>query len=598
MGDSQGWLAEHDLADTRVVRVTEEEVQQATAERTTPQIPSGGLKASFKRFGEIFGLGGHSVLRRSTRRDRSKSVSSTSASISTSVWDGKSEPSRSRGASRQASIIKKRSSITYSSKLGPSGTEDLPVALEQSDTDANALLSHAMALKRKLTNAKAARDAHEAALSVSTSSAPPTDYFPSLQSPRQNPCLGRSVSGESIHSNPREGPYGGRRQSVGSHLQPPTHLVQRRVSTGAPEATSRSSSTNGSTSSAKVSRPSLSSVSSRPWSNSSLMPAPSQTGSDVEGKISGSLRSVWNKFRSGSRTPAATVSPRPQRSNSRIAHLLAAEDDNPRQKRSPRSTRRASAEYVVFSPKSSTSRPSSQDTESDLQPSLMPADLDAKILAAVATAGRSDNVGSRRLPDRNIYPEEVISDSSDSLSDDFDDEEDYGEALSPLDQDNTTQPSSFGTHQPLMWSDQARGWHASPKLATDPLGRVFFRHQYSRQQSESGSSIAAAASADTSDLGQDITPKAIARISLKDLSDDLPIDNEPKPHLSRDGSISKDISTILPPSSPGPISEVNNALGHMADDENDDEGEEEVMIKPRSRLRRSTNPGKDSKAMF
>ena len=609
LGDSQGWLAEHDLADTRVVHVTEEEVQHATAIRTAPQIPSGGLKASFKRFGDIFGLGGHNLLRRSTRRDRSKSVSSTTASISTSAWDGRSEPSRSRGASRQASIVKKKSSTSYSTKSGHPGSEDLPSPTEQQDMDSNALVSHAMALKRKLVNAKAARDAHEAALSISCSSAADSAPSPYSTSPRPNHNLSRSVSGESSHSNlpdDSSSRYGGRRQSVGSHLQPPIQTIQRRVSTGAQESSSRSTSTGssgglggggGGGGAVKSSRPSLPLAPTRPGSYGSAVKSPI-AGSDTEGKITGGLRNVWKKLRSGSRTPAALPSPRNERLDSRAnVSLPAGGDATDRASRSG-STRSTSAEYPVSSTVASSPR-ASQDAETEAHLNLLPSDLDAQMMAmvaAAAAAARNDSQHTYEAKQRPIYPEEVVSDSSDSLSD-FDDEEDYGEALSPTEQDNITQPSSFGTQQPLMWSDPVQGWHTSPKLVADPLGR-FFRQQHSRRESESGSSSMAANLADTSDSAQDLTPKAITRVSLGDISYDRASDNDVvddvRPFLSRDGSISKEVSAKVSPSTPIRLSEVSHALGHMADDENDDDEEEEVMIKPRSRLRRATDTSKES----
>ena len=185
MGDSQGWLEEHDLAETGVVRVTEEEVQHATAERTSSTVPEGGFKASVKRFGEIFGFSGKGLLRQSNRRDRSKSVSSTSASIATtSGWEGISEASRSRGASRQASMAKRR----------PSG-RTISHPQDGDSTYIDSFANHAAALKQKLINTKAAQAALE-----SNNSSPVIPQF----TPGKGNALSRSVSGESRVSDPRD----------------------------------------------------------------------------------------------------------------------------------------------------------------------------------------------------------------------------------------------------------------------------------------------------------------------------------------------------------------------------------------------------------
>lgn len=669
--NSTNWLKDHDLAETRVVSVTEEEVEHATAERTEPKVPSG-LKASLKRFGDIFGIGGQTFLRKTARRDRSKSVSSTSASITTSAWDGRSESAASRTASRQASIVKKKPSSHSTRMVGSGGSEELPqpTLVEHQEMDSGALMSHASALKRKLANAKAAREAHEAALSVSSSSPPETAAdrhrlaFDAGQGQRDP--LARSVSGESTGSASHEGsqPTASRRQSLGLLLQPPA-MMQRRVSTGTTEAQQRASKAASST--LTLSSHSASSTSARPSMSASSRPASqysvSKVDSDHEGQLTGRIKSMWNKLRSGSRTPASrqpsefgtpkrdvllqlsrentaasTAAPAPMTraysaKSAAPAPAPAKRADSSSHRKipsaqSPGSTRRPSVENLIFSPTSSESRPSSQDTDPEARPPFLPTEghakqIEARLAAAEAKAqaarGRTalppavSGVAAFRASGgaaRNL-PEDVVSDSSDSSLDDFDEDDDYGEAISPLEQEdfggNVTQPSSYSQPPPpLMWSDASGGWHTGPGASTDPLGR-FLRQQPSRANSESGSS---SANITATAVEREVTPRATNRISLVSVPDGLRQERERlktpepayrhsssrssssnglRPPMSRDGSVDKLRTARLPaPPSPGRLSDMGLA-GNVADDENDDDEEEEVMIKPRSRLRRGTN---------
>jgi hypothetical protein len=194
---------------------------------------------------------------------------------------------------------------------------------------------------------------------------------------------------------------------------------------------------------------------------------------------------------------------------------------------------------------------------------------------------------------RAIQSEDVITDSSDDLSDDFEDDDDYGNAISPMEHDDNTQPSSLGVTQPLMWSDPQNGWRATPQLQADPLGRFFRLQQQPQEMSQQSSLSVLRPNADAQVI--DTTPRAVKHATVEYPSDSvvqLQEREQIRPPLSRDGSIHKDYSAKVPAPSPSRLlqSKMGHA-GHVADDENDDgdEDEEEVMIKPRSRLRRTTN---------
>lgn len=610
LGDSQTWLAEHDLADTGVVHVTEEEVQHATAARTSATVPAGGLKASFRRFGEMFGQG----LRRSIRRerDRSKSISSTSASIATnSNWgDGRSEPSGSRVASRQASLVKKKPSRALSSTGTMSGTDDTN-GQDSKELDSN-LVSHAMALKRKLTSAKAAQNAREAAtVPSSPSQRQPSDAF--LQAPQNQHhphnllhlnSLSRSFSGESTLSRQREASLT-RQRSTGGNLQLPIN-PQRRMSAnaidGLPAPASPSSLAPPGN---RSGRPSTSSNHSQTWSNASSLTSPG-TGSDTEGRLIGGLRNAWAKLRSGSRTPAAASTPRSTRSRRGTQAALAAV-----QGRNLGNDGLSMRPIDTITDKREVNRVTVQDSllACPTTPEQRSASFDALGHAAAmddqqAPIARFSASAPYHPPiprGSAVYAaEHSSSDSSESMSDSFDEDEgDYGEALSPLDHDDTTQPSSFGTHQPLMWSDQAQGWRTNPALAGDPLGQFFLRQPPRATPPEPATS---SASANTTMTKED-TPRAIHKLSLSNASDDVDRERAKSsrspslhPPPSRDGSIYKDYTARIPPPSPGRLSDVCH--GEVADDENgDSDEEEEVMIKPRSRLRRGTNTSSNGALM-
>lgn len=599
--NSQGWLQEHDLARRGLVEVTQEEVQQATAERTKPQVPQSGLKAAWKRFGETFGFGSH-ALRQSTatRRDRSKSFSSTSASMTTaSGWDGRSDASRA--ASRQASIIKRKpSTISHAA-----ASEEPPVVPEEQDLDRN-LLSHAAALKRKLTNAKAALAAQDA-LSTSPPEDMPTkpyEHYRSTYLNQQQHALSRSLSGESSEPVDQQAKTEAkRRQSLGHLLQPPSAL-QRRVSSGASDASGPYNAPPNTGTRANISRPSLSSVSSRP----------SQSEVDGESQRSGGFRNFLNKLRSGSRTPAALPSPNKAPPTRHLTTSTVPSSDTSSEPakpigvnlQSPGSTRRASAEYIIFSPTTSNSRPSSQDTDADARPPFQIQATSTKDTVSTATV---EGVS------RGLH-EEAVSDSSESLSDFDDDEEELPEAGSPaeypnagdLSQGDMSQPSSYGhPGGPVMWSNATEGWKFNPGMPTDPLGR-YLRQQQHQSPEELTSQLSPVADLSASQVTEhtlrpdESDALAIsARSSCADQSDQddpgfrkplfktdympqsTPIEPRRMPSLFRDGSFNR--SNVTKSSSPSPARLTRNI---PALDDDDEEGEE-VMIKLKSRMRRATN---------
>ena len=585
-----------------MVSVTEEEVQHATAERTAPQVPTG-LKASFKRFGDLFGFSGQSFLRKSTasRRNRSKSVSSTSASITTasaSAWDGRSEPSASRAASRQASIVKKPSR-THT----VNDTHDTSVTIESNDS--NALVSHAIALKRKLANAKAARDAHEAAISVSSSSPPDRlDVHPRNGSGGStSDKLSRSLS--SSDSGPASAScHGFDRNS--DLLQAPA-TMKRRVSLGTdyfshPNASApqvRQSASSSSDSKPNSARPSLSSGSSRPVS---YISGPS-TDNEAEGNLTGRIKNMWQTIRSGSRTPAARQSrsaattpgttrgvPALQPLSPAAPSVRRSQPDQPNLvqiatrealpegsvSRSPGSTRRASMECLVFSPTSSASRPSSQDTEPESRPPLAVSDINAKLTATkLGSPPHHPAFAHPRIPTGAAFPvglpEAAISDSSDSsLSDDDSDDDDYGEAISPsaFGGDNLGSPSS---PQPIMWADNANGWHTNnAAMSADGAAMLFASTEPSPAEDL------------TSQHQASRLPPLRLNASTSSRHAATSVLTVPLPSPVRLSSPTRPIATV--------------GAGNTADDENDDEEEEEVMIKPRSRFRRGTNASQGGSA--
>lgn len=604
MENSQSWLQEHDLGRQGVVQVTKEEVQQATAQRTKPQPPASGLKAALKRFGETFGFGGNALKRTNTLRDRRPSVSSTSASITTaSAWEGRSDASRA--ASRQASIVKKKPSNT-STLTAPS--DEMPPPLEGRELDTN-LLSHAMALKRKLTTAKAAQVAHEAAShegNVSVSSDSPPEEMPTKPHEHYRSSflhqhfLSRSLSGDSSNEPKKQEakPSNGRRQSVG-HLLPPNTSLQRRVSSGA-----------GSEASGIVPP----SPDSRQGRLGSAGKGSSHVDKDADGAFGGSFRRIWTKMRSGSRTPAAASALSPSRpvAHKQAADAIGASTEHtaavPPAIHSPGSTRRASAEYIIFSPTTSISRPSSQDT-----------DVDARAVQSVSQSKESEAVPSMgQIAASAMQGSAVVepgSDSSESLSD-FDEEEDENvgtEALSPMESalaGDSSQPSSY-SHQggPVLWANAAEGWKFNPEIPADPLGRFLRQQRQHRAASDSEHSDTPSPGQERNILVQSEPPRLTTSIhaSPEDSRTLDPVDNDDerrplfksdyippsspypevkrKPTLSRDGSIQKDLKTKPPPPSPARLTHI----GHAADEGDDDEEEEEVMIKPKSRFRRATN---------
>lgn len=585
-----------------MVSVTKEEVEHATAERTEPQIPTG-LKGRFKRFGEMFGWTGQPFLRKSiSRRDRSKSVSSTSASVTTasaSAWDGRSEPSASRAASRQASIVKKKSNVRTA--------DDFPVPAQEEVVDQNALLSHASMLKRKLANAKAAREAHETALSVSTTS--PTERLDVHNRDRggvPHDQLSRSLSSSDSGAGSREGSSSAHAQTFGSQLLQAPAMIKRRVSLGTdyfthPNASApqvQQSKSSSSESRPASARPSLSSGSSRPVSQIS------GPGTDTEGEklVTGRISGFWQKLRSGSRTPAARQSqsaattPGTARGPSAGLQPLAmsttskpdllhsttreTQPDNSAGQ-SPGSTRRASIEFPIFSPISSASRPSSQDTEPDARPPLAVADIDAKLTAARLASSPSnqgltapDRFGTSApsSPFNMSLPETALSDSSDSsLSDDDSDIEDYGEAISPSAY-GTTDAFSAGSSppQPLMWSDNATGWHTNNANLDSALATAHASY---------GTPIRPQSSA------RYVAPLRLEQSQTQSMSSRRPSAAGLKVPLPSPSRFTSPVRTA-----------VAGETGHAADDENDEEEEEEVMIKPRSRIRRGTNASQGGSA--
>lgn len=587
-----------------MVEVTQEEVQQATAERTKPQAPASGLKAALKRFGETFGFGGNALGRSSSRRDRSKSVSSTSASMTTaSGWDGRSDASRA--ASRQASIVKKKPSTVSNA----TDSEPMAVTIEGQELEPN-LLSHAAALKRKLTNAKAAQVANDIVSTSPPEDMPtkPSEHYRSAYVHQHQQALSRSLSGESSEPTEQHGKAEAKRpQSLGHLLQPPTAL-QRRISSGGSDASGPYLPPSSGSSRVNVSRPSLSSLSSR---------AP-QAGADEEVSTrGGGFRNLWNKIRSGSRTPAAMPSPSrvtpPVRQST--ASTIPSSDTSSEPAlpagvnvRSPGSTRRASAEYIIFSPTTSVSRPSSQDTDADSHPAFQDHATATKDTVSTATIEGQSTFGISRG-----MPEEAVSDSSESLSDFDDDDDDLGEAVSPSDCQNVaevSQPSSYShAGGPVMWSNAAEGWKFNPEMPSDPLGR------YLRQQQDQApgtlSDVALLPSPGQSDGQQDETPKpdpVAALTSSRPASPAVhesdedefrkplfktdyiplstPVESRRRPNFFRDGSIpGTDGRNKSASPSPARIAARNTA---PIDDDDDEEGEE-VMIKPKSRLRRATN---------
>lgn len=678
--------------------MTEEEVQHATAERTAPLAPQqGGLRASFKRFGEIFGFGQHNLLRRSVRRDRSKSVSSTSASVTTaSAIDGRSEYSESRPTSRHPSIVKKKPS-TYSSRSAAgggggadfstegtgsssvnnshTGSSGLPTAVEHQELDQTAFVaSHASALKRKLVNAKAAREAHDAAtLSASTGSSPPQNYSAALQPPAP-PNLFRSLSGASAESR---SPHS-RRASISTHLQPPPRNHHRSVSSGASDAGSYASPahadspirTQGSSQAhldtGKESRPSLSSTASRP----SFKGSSSGAGSDNESKLATGLRNVWNKLRSGSRTPAAsprgkTVAlPREMTAVPLSSGQGQTRSLDPRAPNAANEGERARKDPPTLQSQRA-SRQSSYGADTEGEPTGKRPQPSGIVRASgldgtTRLARQADSMETSKMEGEPRSDDNLITDSSDDLSDDFEEEDDYGEALSPMEggmgspAENTTQPSSLGTQQPLAWSDAEHGWLSSPALMSnmDPISALFPTQQQvqsssasrgasrSRHQSQSGSgssspahfSSSARGSDSHAELGNDATPRAPGKLSItssidQDAGRRSPYSNRPladgeiplvfKSDLerplppSRENSAYRDYANKVAPPSPGARfisgyfrtssrgasagATAPDAAAAESDDDNDEDDEEgqEVMIKPRARLRRDTNASND-----
>jgi hypothetical protein len=112
LSDVSAWLRDTDPSrdDMVIVNLTREDVQQATASRQ--RSPGGsGIRASIRRAIERFGIGGG---RKSEMggRQRSKSVSSATASVCTSVPEGGTESvpnTASRPPTRQPSIAGARS---------------------------------------------------------------------------------------------------------------------------------------------------------------------------------------------------------------------------------------------------------------------------------------------------------------------------------------------------------------------------------------------------------------------------------------------------------------------------------------------------------
>lgn len=596
-------MQEHDLARRGVVEVTQEEVQQATAERTKPQAPASGLKAALKRFGETFGFGGNALRRSSSRRDRSKSVSSTSASMTTaSGWDGRSDASRA--ASRQASIVKKKPSTVSNateSEAGAGAVED-----EELSPD---LLNHAAALKRKLATAKAAQTPHDGSTRSLDEDMPtrPSEHYRSSYANQQQQALSRSLSGESSEPADQQVKVEAkRRQSLGHLLQPPAPL-QRRISSGGSDASGPYAAPSNVSSRGNISRPSLSSLSSRP----------SQADTDPEGIRGGGFRNLWHKFRSGSRTPAALPSPsritppvRQTTSSTIPSSETSSEPALPAglNVRSPGSTRHPSAEYIIFSPATSGSRPSSQDTDADSHPAFQLQATATKDTVSTATIEGQSTFGMSRG-----VPEEAVSDSSESLSDFDDDVDELGGAISPEERQNAgegSQPSSYGHHNgPVMWSNAAEGWKFNPEMPSDPLGRYLRQQQHqspeSLKEEISHSEIQPnnentpkpnntrnilAASLPNSPSGEDSEDEGARKPLFKTdfIPLSTPIESRRRPnYFFKDGSIPPPDYPVKS-ASPSPARLSVRSNPPAIDDDDDEEGEE-VMIKPKSRLRRATN---------
>lgn len=591
LGDSQGWLAEHDLAETRVVRVTEDEVKRATSERTASTIPSGGLKASIKRFGEMFGIGGQGFLRKSTRRDRSKSVSSTSASITTaSAWDGVSEASRSRGASRQASIVKKKPSVR-STRTYSGDAEEMEPAIEHQEMDTGALFAHAAALKRKLTYTKAAQNQRESALS--TSSSPPSHASPMHFAHAHSTLptvLARSLSGDSHESHSMAGQ---RLPQVGSsvyasHLLPPVQMARRSSATASDISSSSGLNLSTVMGDRSVSTPSRQSAStnqnSRRASHILSQSVDNNAGSDAEKKHFGGLRNAWNKLRSGSRTPAANATPvtakRPgffPSQSARPAPRTSVEND--------RTEGFSTAANVHGYPL----------TDVQQAPKVPPKS------AAVPTIDQIQQIKGGVSTGIPLAIEDSSSDSTDSHSDNFEDDDDeYGEVFSPVEAGEVTQPSSVGATGPLLWAD-ANGWQASSALtAADPLSKFLERNSADVVHVRHPSDTFETARPTSSSREDETTPRAGHKLSLRGPADQQKRGRHPnteatsappgRPPISRDGSLQKDYTTRVA-ASPARMSAKATAAAYVADDENedDDDEEKEVMIKPRSRARRGTD---------
>lgn len=580
-------------------------MQQATAERTKPQAPQSGLKAAWKRFGETFGFRANAIQQASSaaRRDRSKSFSSTSASMTTaSAWDARSDASRA--ASRQASIVKKKPSTVSNAPT----SEEMDMPVEGNELDVH-LLSHAAALKKKLTNAKAAQASNDGLSTSPPEDMPtrPSEHYRSTYATQQQQALSRSLSGESSErANPQMKVETKRRQSLGHLLQPPVAL-QRRVSSGGSDASGPYAAPSHVGSAASVSRPSTSSASSRP----------AQADADHESQRVGGFRSFFNKLRSGSRTPAAMPSPTRAPATRQAASRVPSSDASSEPRlptgvnvQSPGSTRRASAEYLIFSPTTSNSRPSSQDTDAEARPPFQAQATTTKDTGSTATLEGQSAFGLSRG-----VLEQAVSDSSESLSD-FDDDDDLdddlGEALSPaegLQNSEVSQPSSYGQHGgPVMWSNAAEGWKFNPEMPSDPLGR--YLRQQQREMPETGDSQTSP-ELQSHSRAVDKTPRAPAanilaasgQSSRADRSDDddpstrqplfksdyvplsTPVEPRRRPGFFRDGSISQSYSAKS--TSPSPARMTRNNIPVL--DNDDDEEGEEVMIKPKSRLRRPTN---------
>jgi serine/threonine protein kinase len=136
LDDVSAWLRDTDPTrdDMVIVNLTAEDVQKATASRQRTAGGSG-IRASIRRAIAKIGLGGGGA--RTTeldRRPRSKSVSSATGSVCTSVPDGTSESgqtSGSRAATRQSSIAggpKSKGSARSTSPPAPSRQPSVEVA--------------------------------------------------------------------------------------------------------------------------------------------------------------------------------------------------------------------------------------------------------------------------------------------------------------------------------------------------------------------------------------------------------------------------------------------------------------------------------------